>query len=141
MRLMQVAAPKRRGASMVEFAFVAPVFFTLILGIVELGRACMVQELLTEAARRGCRAGVIEGTSSTKIKSAVTDYLTGLGVNGENVGISVNDASVDTVEAQNMPAYTELTVVVSIPASSCTWMPASFFLSGTISGQFTMRRE
>jgi Flp pilus assembly protein TadG len=141
MRLIQVAGPRRRGTSAVEFALVAPIFFTLLMGIIELGRGCMVQELLTEAARRGCRAGIIEGTSSAKIKTAVTGYLNGLGIAGENVGISVNDAPVDTVEAQNMPAYTEITVIVSVPASSCTWMPASFFLSGTISGQFTMRRE
>jgi Flp pilus assembly protein TadG len=124
-----------------EFGFVAPVFFTLILGIVELGRGCMVQELLTEAARRGCRAGVIEGTSSTQITTAVTNYLSGLGINGDSVGIVVNDAPVNTVDTQNMPAYTEITVTVSIPVSDCTWMPVSFFLSGTISGQFTMRRE
>jgi Flp pilus assembly protein TadG len=124
-----------------EFAFVAPVFFTMILGIVELGRGCMVQELLTEAARRGCRAGVIEGTSSTQITNAVNNYLSGLGISGDSVGISVNDAPVNSVDTSSMPAYTEITVVVSIPVSSCTWMPATFFLSGTISGQFTMRRE
>ena len=48
----------RRGASTVEFAFVAPVFFVMVLGIFEIGRACMVTELLTEAARRACREGV-----------------------------------------------------------------------------------
>jgi Flp pilus assembly protein TadG len=141
MRRAHVTTHKRRGASLVEFAFVAPVFFTLILGIIELGRGCMVQELLTEAARRGCRAGVIEGTSSAQITTAVNNYLSGLGISGDSVGISVNDAPVNTVDTQNMPAYTEITVVVSIPASSCTWLPASFWLSGTISGQFTMRRE
>lgn len=132
---------KRRGVHLVEFAFVAPVLFALIIGIIELGRGLMVQQLLTEAARRGARSGVIEGTSSAKIKSAVTDYLGTVGVNGSNAGISVNDAPVDTVEAQNMPAYTEITVLVSVPVSSCTWVPAGWFLSGTISGQFTMRRE
>jgi Flp pilus assembly protein TadG len=141
MRPTSSRPPKRRGASLVEFAFVAPVFFGMIIGIVEVGRGLMVQQLLTEAARRGARAGVIEGTSSAQIKSAVTDYLTTVGVNGSTAGISVNDAPVDTVEAQNMPAYTEMTVSVSVPVSSCTWLPASWFLSGNVSGQFTMRRE
>jgi hypothetical protein len=57
------------------------------------------------------------------------------------VGVSVNDAPVDTVEAQSMPAYTEITVVVSIPVSSFTWLPNGGFLSGNLTGQFTMRRE
>jgi Flp pilus assembly protein TadG len=113
----------------------------MILGVIELGRGLMVQQLLTEAARRGARAGVIEGTSSTTIKSTVTDYLSTVGIDGSTAGVSVNDAPVDSVEAQNMPAYTELTVSVSVPVSSCTWVPAGWFLSGTISGQYTMRRE
>jgi hypothetical protein len=40
-----------------------------------------------------------------------------------------------------MPAYTEITVVVSIPVSSFTWLPNGGFLSGSLTGQFTMRRE
>jgi Flp pilus assembly protein TadG len=136
-----VIRPRRRGATALEFAVVAPVFFALILGLVEFGRACMVMELLNEAARRGCRQGIIEGTTSDKIKKAATDFLTSSGINGESAGVSVNDAPVDTVEAQNMPAYTEITVVVSVPASSVTWLPGGGFLSGNLSGQFTMRRE
>jgi len=132
---------KRRGVHLVEFAFVAPILFAMILGVIEIGRGLMVQQLLTEAARRGARASVIEGTSSAQIKSAVTDYLASVGVNGSSAGISVNDAPVDTVDPQNMPAYTEITVNVSVPVSSCTWVPAGWFLSGTISGQYTMRRE
>ena len=141
MRLTHSRPHQRRGASLVEFAFVAPVFFAMIIGIIEVGRGLMVQQLLTEAARRGARTAVIEGTTSAQIKSAVTDYLATVGVNGSTAGVSVNDAPVDTVEAQTMPAYTELTVSVSVPVSSCTWLPASWFLSGSISGQYTMRRE
>jgi len=132
---------RRSGAAAVEFAVVAPVFFAMVLGIFEFARACMVMDLLTEAARRACRQGVIEGTSSAKIKQAATDLLTSSGINGEGVGVSVNDAPVDTVEAQSMPAYTEITVVVSIPVSSFTWLPNGGFLSGSLTGQFTMRRE
>jgi Flp pilus assembly protein TadG len=131
----------RRGAALVEFAVGSLAFFTLILGIIEMGRACMVSELLTEAARRGARAGVIEGTSSAAIKQAATDYLTGMGINGETAGVSVNDAPVDTVEASTMPAYTEITVQVTVPASSVTWAPAWFLSGTTLSGQYTMRRE
>lgn len=132
---------KRRGATAVEFAFVAPVFFVTVLGIVELGRACMVGDQLTEAARRAARQGVVEGTSSATIKKAATDYLGNVGINGESVQISINDAPVDTVEAASMPAYTEITVVISIPVGSCTWVPGGQFLSGSLSGQYTMRRE
>ena len=36
----------RRGSSVVEFALVAPVFFLLMIGIIEVGRALMVQQVL-----------------------------------------------------------------------------------------------
>jgi len=140
MRYQPPSVRTRWGATVVEFALVAPIFFFVVLGIVEIGRGCMVQELLTEAARRGARTGVIEGTSSATIKQTVTDYLTTVGINGETAGVSVNDAPIDSVDAQAMPAYTEITVVVTVPVSSCTWVP-TLFLRGTISGQYTMRRE
>jgi Flp pilus assembly protein TadG len=140
-----MACPKcqrqRRGAAVVEFALVAPLFFLIVLGLIEMGRACMVAEQLTEAARRGCRQGVIEGTASAAIKQAATDYLTSVGINGETASVSVNDGTADSVEAQNMPAYTEITVNITIPVTSFTWLPGGGFLSGNLSGQYTMRRE
>jgi Flp pilus assembly protein TadG len=125
----------------VEFALVAPLFFVLILGIIEFGRAFMVMELLNEAARQGCRQAIIEGTSSAQIKQAATSFLTSSGINGEVAGVSVNDAPVDSVEAQTMPAYTEMTVLVSVPVASVTWVPNGLFPTGTLTGQYTMRRE
>ena len=130
-----------KGASAVEFAIVAPIFFMIVLGLIEMGRALMVMEQLTEAARRACRVAVVDGTSSAIIKQAAVDYLTGVGIQGETAGISINDAPLDTVEAMNMPSYTEITVVITIPVASCTWLPGGEFLSGNFSGQYTMRRE
>lgn len=138
--LLQRHAPGRKGTAAVEFAIVAPAFFIIVLGMVEVGRACMVNEILTEAARQACRQGVLEGTSSATIKQAAVDYLTAVGISGETAGVMVNDAPVDTVEASTMPAYTEITVVVSIPAATVTWVP-TWFVQGTISAQYTMRRE
>ncbi len=129
------------GASAVEFAIVAPVFFMLVLGLIEMGRACMVLEQLTESARRACRVAVVDGTSSAIIQQTAIDYLTSVGIQGETAGVSINDQPLNTIEAMNMPSYTEITVVVTIPVGSCTWLPGGLFLSGTLSGQYTMRRE
>jgi Flp pilus assembly protein TadG len=130
----------RRGASTVEFAFVAPLFFMMVLGIVEVGRACMVTELLTEAARRACRQGVIEGTGSDTIQQTAMDFLTGVGINGENAAVYVNDLPAGTTNVGTMPAYTEITVVVTVPVGNVTWTPINF-VTNSLSGQYTMRRE
>ena len=67
----------RHGTTAVEFAFVGPIVFLLFFGVIELGRGLMVVHLLNNAARIGCRTGVIEGTSTTSITNAVKSSLTG----------------------------------------------------------------
>jgi Flp pilus assembly protein TadG len=130
----------RPGATAVEFAAVAPVFFLLVLGIIEVGRACMVTELLTEAARRACRQGVIEGTSSSNIQQTAADYLSNVGISGQSINVLVNDQPAGNTNVQAMPAYTEITVVVSVPIANVAWTPI-WFVPGNLTGQYTMRRE
>src|SRR5438128_1348706 len=108
----------RTAASLVEFAFVAPLLFMMVLAIFEFGRTFMVLELLTEGARVGCRQAVVEGTTSQQIRDAVTNYLTGVGINGDTVGVIVNDAPINSVEAATQPAYTEMTIQVTVPVQS-----------------------
>ena len=130
----------RRGSTVVEFAFVAPVFFVIVLGLIEIGRACMVTQLLTEAARRACRTGVIEGTSSGSVQSAATNFLSSVGISGESANVYVNDVPAGNTNMSAMPAYTEITVVVTVPIANVAWTPI-WFVTGNLSGQYTMRRE
>ena len=44
---------RRRGAAATEFAIVAPVFFLMVIGFIEFGRALMVQQVLVNASRVG----------------------------------------------------------------------------------------
>jgi Flp pilus assembly protein TadG len=46
------------GQSMVEFAILAPVFFLLLLGTIDLGRAVYIYNAISDAAREGTRAAV-----------------------------------------------------------------------------------
>lgn len=140
MSVLRLNRVRCRGMSSVEFAFVAPVMVLLVLGIFEIGRACMVTELLTEAARRACRQGVIEGTDSTTIQDTATNYLTSVGISGESASVYVNDALAGSSDVGSMPAYTEITVVVSVPIANVAWTPI-WFVPGSLTGQYTMRRE
>ncbi len=145
---------RRLGTAAVEFALVAPIYFVLILGTVEFGRCLMVSELLTEAARKGCRKGILEGTSTSQITDAATSFLTTVGISGETAQVVINDGVGNVTEASGMPSYTEITVTVQVPVSNVTWMPTagmqitvpgvgpmSLGPTGNLSGQFTMRRE
>lgn len=138
-----VAAPaataRRRGAAAVEFALVAAfVLFPVFLGLVEVGRAVMATHILSNAARAGCRVGVIQGKSTQNIKDAVTDALKGQGVSGTTVTVTVNDA---TAEASSAASGAEITVKVTVPVANVTWIPVPKFISGNLSGQYTLDRE
>jgi Flp pilus assembly protein TadG len=140
MKLPRINHPTRRrlAASTVEFAVVAPVFFALVLGIIEVGRGLMVVHLLNNAARAGCRTGVIEGRSTSNISDAVTNTLSAEGITTETVTVQVNDATADASTAQSGD---EITVNVAIPVGKVTWVPGGRYLRGSLSGQYTLRRE
>ena len=50
--------PRRSGQSMVEFAVLAPIFFLLLLGTIDLGRAVYIYNTLSDATREGTRAAI-----------------------------------------------------------------------------------
>jgi hypothetical protein len=46
----RIAPGKRCAATLVEFAFVAPILFVIVFGIIEFSRGLMVGQLLSELA-------------------------------------------------------------------------------------------
>jgi Flp pilus assembly protein TadG len=128
----------RRAASALEFAVVAPLFFLLIFGLVEFGRCLMVQHLLTNAARQGCRVAVIEGKTTADVTTTVNNLLSGQGINGATTTVQVNGA---TADASTAGAGDQINVSVSIPAGATSWVPQAQFCLGTITGTYALRRE
>ena len=126
---------KRRGAAAVEFALVAPIFFLLVLGMVEIGRAVMVQQVLTNASREGARRAVLDGATAAEVRTYVTNYLTGASVSGSPVTFPHG-----VPESAGYGAPVEVTV--SVPFGQVSWVPAPMYLSGqNLSASTIMRRE
>jgi Flp pilus assembly protein TadG len=67
--------PRRPGAAAIEFAFVAVFLSIVVGGMVELSRALMAKEVLTNASRRGANTGIKNGKTYTDIQNAVDDIL------------------------------------------------------------------
>jgi Flp pilus assembly protein TadG len=69
---------------MVEFALVAPMFFLLILGTIELGRLMWVDHSLANATREGARFAMVRGSKSampatdTEVQEVVEDRAPGI---------------------------------------------------------------
>jgi len=126
---------KRKGATVVEFAFVAPVLFLIVFGIIEFGRLLMVQQVLTNASREGARRAITESATSTEVEQLVNNYLTGGRVSGATV--TVSPASLDSLDLGD-----PVTVSVSVPFDNVSWLPTPWFLSGrTLSAQSVMQAE
>lgn len=90
----------RSGVAAVEFALVAPIFFTLILGTAEMGRALDVSTNLTAAVREGGRLasmhhnGMIPAgtTTNAKVLQDIRNVLTANGINGNKVTLTLTHA-------------------------------------------------
>ena len=125
----------RRGVATVEFAVLAPVFFVVVLGVIEFTRAMMVEELLTNAAHEGARAGVLDNAQASDVTSAVNNYLAAAGISGATTTVSPSPPS-------SAPYGQSVTVNVQISYYSVSWLPIPKFLGGTtLKAGSIMRRE
>jgi TadE-like protein len=73
----------RRGQALVEMAVVLPIFFLLLFGLVDLGRAVFVYSSLAEGSREGARWGSVQArafndTTRDSIETYVVELLDGV---------------------------------------------------------------
>src|SRR5687768_1213461 len=82
MRLGRYKGGRRSGIATVECALLAAlVIFPLAMGTFEVSRAMLVRDILSDAARRGCRAGIKAGADNAAITSQVNGVLTDNSIN------------------------------------------------------------
>jgi Flp pilus assembly protein TadG len=120
----------RSGAVVAEFALIVPFLVVCLNGMAELGQAMLVRQTLNDAARKGCRTGILPNRASSDIINDVNNILS-----DNNMPTTGSSATVTIlVNGQPLDASTagrgdQISVKVSIPFSSVAWtMP--IFLSG-----------
>jgi Flp pilus assembly protein TadG len=82
MKVQRLRPNKEKGASLVEFAILAPLFVVLLFSLVEFGLAMYSKGMITNASREGARFGVVYATprkTTAEITSKVQEYLTSAG--------------------------------------------------------------
>jgi Flp pilus assembly protein TadG len=126
---------QRRGAAVVELAFTAPVLFLLVFGMIDVGRAVMVQNLITNAARDGARAAVLDGATASEIETQAVSYLADSSVPGATATVSPNPlTSADLGDP--------VSVTIEVPFSAVSWLPSSMYFQGAnLQSTVIMRRE
>lgn len=102
-----------KGATLLEGAITLMLFFTLIFGVLEFGRAYNLYQTITNAAREGARFSVapFPGTNNlpttTNVEARVQQYLDSVGARNTTVAVSQNTTG--TVNGTNV-VYTQVNV-------------------------------
>jgi Flp pilus assembly protein TadG len=118
----------------VEFAIIAPIVVMLVLAMIEFSRLMMVEEILTNAAREGCRRAVLTGATLSDATSTVDTYLSGSGISGYTTTVTPDPGTADP--------GTAITVQITVPYSNVSWLPVPIFLGDTtLTATVIMRKE
>jgi Flp pilus assembly protein TadG len=137
---MQKRAP-RKGLAVVELAIIAPVLVFLTIGMIEIARGLMVKEVLSNAARKGCRTAILPAGTTNSVATDVNQVLTDSSIdsNYATVTVMVNGKVADASTAKQ---HDQISVKVSIPVSRVAWITPLFLPASDIeSDTMVMMRQ
>jgi Flp pilus assembly protein TadG len=139
--------PARRGASMVEMALVLPLFLVVVLGIIEFGRGFWVGNMVANAAREGARLAVLDGSSNTAVKKAISDLLVasaGLKATDVTTTITITAAPGNpnpANECANAISRDLISISVVVPFDKISLIPGTYLKGKNLTGKSAMRHE
>ncbi len=93
---------RRRGAIIVEMAFILPFFLLFLLGIMDYSRYVMLLQLVNNAAREGARyavthtsavtiSGTTYGNADSDVTNKINNMLAGQALSGQSISIYESD--------------------------------------------------
>lgn len=130
---------RRRGAVTLETALVLNVCLIFLLGLFDFSRVVMIRQIVTNAAREGCRYAIVNTNSATtsQVQSCVTNYLC-----GQQIGsLVINVYQADPTSGANIGSWTNAglsdSIAVQITGTINTVTPTLSFLPGTVPVQAT----
>jgi Flp pilus assembly protein TadG len=129
---------RRNGAVLVEAALVLPLFFMVLLGIVEFGRAMMVSQLLTTAARDAGRSAIMDGSTNMEVTTTVKDFLQStVGVAPQDVSVRITVRPGGTL-ANASPGAT-CAILIDVAFDKVSFIPGDYLGGQRLQGRCTMR--
>jgi Flp pilus assembly protein TadG len=122
----------RRGATAVEFAITAPVFFVFLLAAFEFGWMNVLRHTADNAAYEAVRAAIVPGASSADA-TAKANSLLGI--------VGARDATVQVTPTVITPDTNEVTVVIEVPMNRNGLILPRFTKNKTLHSEATLRTE
>lgn len=102
---------RQRGATTVEMAIIGALFFTVLFGVIEVGRALFAWNTLTEAARRGARVAAVCPLDHSAIARVAVFGDPASGTDSPVLsGLSTSNVSVQYLDASGNPTATFIDV-------------------------------
>lgn len=137
----------RRGVSAVELAASVTLLCAILLGVIELSRLGMSAQLLTNAAREGCRVAVIQNSALSDVQTRLNTMLSPAGITPGT--ISVVDSDPGSSGVYLMPSNwntvagnAPITLTVRLPFKQVSWTGAAFYLTtASVAGTATFNSE
>jgi Flp pilus assembly protein TadG len=114
----------RKGGAILEFALLAPLLFTLLLGIVEMGRMFYVRQALEYATEQAARYYMLNPTTAS---GTVTTYL-----QGQMAGGMGSDVTADYVDATSCNGNASVTCTTITASYTFTFVAAFLGLSNLV---------
>ena len=118
----RAASKRQSGVAAVEFALVSALFFTMLLGVVEMGRLLWIWNAAVEATRLGARMAVVCDIGDADIKLRMTQRVPNLSTSHITVDYLNPPAAVNTSTSANCKAvsvrlsgFTHQTIIPFVP--------------------------
>ncbi len=122
----------RRGATAVEFALVAPVFFLLILSSIEVNRLNAIRHTADNAAYEAARHAMVPGATTAEAIAKANVILRAVGTRGAQVTVtpSVLGPDVETIQVR-----------VDVPLNRNGWIVPRFTRNRILTAESTLNTE
>ncbi|MEM6330541.1 MAG: TadE family protein [Planctomycetota bacterium] len=122
----------RAGATAVEFAIVAPVFFTVVFAMFEFSRVNVLRHTADNAAYEAARVAMVPGATAGDAVAEANRLMGVVGARG--VRVAVDPPSLG-------PATRQVTVSVEVPMSENSLVVSRFTNNATLRSESTLRTE
>jgi len=122
----------RAGATVVEFAMVVPLVLTLAFAAIEFARVVMIRHSVDNAVYESTRLAIIPGGTAADVRNETQRLFSIIGITDFLVEV---DPAVLTAETP------DVTVRITVPLDTNSYLPQQFFAGQTIRRELTMRRE
>ncbi len=148
---------KQRGATIVEAAFVLPILFMFLIGILEFGRAYNEYQVLTNAAREAARFAVAPtpgtsgqlpcngGSNCAAVQQVATSFLNSAGITPATAPTNTTIACSSFTNPITGNTLNEYCTSVTVTAPFSILAPKLLFgnsgISVNMSSTATMRQE